>query len=235
MATTYVTLANLTRYDSNLKTYIDSDKTKAIKAIAVKDKAINFYVNPTPTETTTPDFKVDLPVEYFLDQTKTTLVQKFAWSDTTYAGSTNPNLEGRAVLVLAVKGDNDTVTYSFLDMETFIDIYTGGTTKSVTLTVGTDNKISADVNLSKATGNILEVKDDGLYAGVDVSKKADKLVNPEVVEGKEAVIVIKEGQILVDDGAGNLGASGKTIAELSSEILANFTPMTDTEIDDLFK
>ena len=235
MATTYVTLANLTRYDSNLKTYIDSDKTKAIKAIAVKDKAINFYVNPTPTETTTPDFKVDLPVEYFLDQTKTTLVQKFAWSDTTYAGSTNPNLEGRAVLVLAVKGDNDTVTYSFLDMETFIDIYTGGTTKSVTLTVGTDNKISADVNLSKATGNILEVKDDGLYAGVDVSKKADKLVNPEVVEGEEAVIVIKEGQILVDDGAGNLAASGKTIAELSSEILANFTPMTDTEIDDLFK
>ena len=29
MATTYVSMANLTKYDGNLKTYIESEKTKA--------------------------------------------------------------------------------------------------------------------------------------------------------------------------------------------------------------
>lgn len=232
MATTYVTMANLTRYDSNLKTYIDSAKTKAIKSIAVKDNAINFYVNPTPDETTVADFTVDMPVEYFLDQTKTTLVQEFAWSEETYAGSTNPNLDGKPVLVLAVKGDDDSVVYSFLNMETLIDTYVGENTTSVTLTVSEDNKITADVNVSAEEGNILSVKEDGLYASVtevDISGKADKLVNPETGDA-----VVKAGQILVDDGNGNLAASGKTIAELSAEILGELSPMTDDEIDNLF-
>lgn len=232
MATTYVTMANLTRYDSNLKTYIDSAKTKAIKSIAVKDNAINFYVNPTPDETTVADFTVDMPVEYFLDQTKTTLVQEFAWSEETYAGSTNPNLDGKPVLVLAVKGDDDSVVYSFLNMETLIDTYVGENTASVTLTVSEDNKITADVNVSTEEGNILSVKEDGLYASVtevDISGKADKLVNPETGDA-----VVKAGQILVDDGNGNLAASGKTIAELSAEILGELSPMTDDEIDNLF-
>ena len=233
MATTYVSMANLTKYDTNLKTYIDSEKTKALKALAVKDNQINFYVNPTPTDDTTPDFTVDFPTEYLLDQTKTTFVQEFAWSDTTYAGATDPSLEGKPVLVLAVKGE-DEVTYSFVNLETLVDIYEGGETETATVTVDADtNEITVEVKISAEEGNILEVKDDGLYVSVtqaDISKKADKLVNPDVGDA-----VIKAAQILVDDGAGNLGASGKTIAELSSEILAELTPMTATEIDDLFK
>lgn len=233
MATTYVSIENLTRYDGNLKTYIDSEKTKALKALAVKDNQINFYVNPTPTDDTTPDFTVDFPTEYLLDQTKTTFVQEFAWSDTTYAGSTDPSLEGKPVLVLAVKGEEDEVTYSFVNLETLVDIYEGGETETATVTVDADtNEITVEVKVSAEEGNILEVKDDGLYASitqVDISGKADKLVDPE-----DADPVIKTGQILVDDGAGNLGASGKTIAELSSEILAELTPMTDEEIDNLF-
>ena len=235
MATTYVSMANLTKYDTNLKTYIDSEKTKALKALAVKDNKINFYVNPTPTDDTTPNFTVDFPTEYLLDQTKTTFVQEFAWSDTTYAGSTDPSLEGKPVLVLAVKGEEDEVTYSFVNLETLVDIYEGGETETATVTVDADtNEITVEVKVSEVEGNILEVKDDGLYASVtqvDISGKADKLVDPE---DADADPVIKTGQILVDDGAGNLGASGKTIAELSSEILAELTPMTDEEIDNLF-
>ena len=235
MATTYVSMANLTKYDGNLKTYIDSEKTKALKALAVKDNQINFYVNPAPTDDTTPDFTVDFPTEYLLDQTKTTFVQEFAWSDTEYVGSTDPSLEGKPVLVLAVKGEEDEVTYSFVNLETLVDIYEGGETETATVTVDADtNEITVEVKISAEEGNILEVKDDGLYASVtqvDISEKADKLVDPE--DGS-ADPVIKTGQILVDDGAGNLGASGKTIAELSSEILAELTPMTDEEIDNLF-
>ena len=230
MATTYVSMANLTKYDGKIKTYIDSEKTKAIKAVAVKDNAIKFYSNPAPADGTVADFTVDIPTEYFLDQAKTVFIQKFAWSDTEYKGATNPNLEGKPVLVLAVKGDNNTVTYSFLNMETLVDTYAGEDTKSVTLKVSSDNKITADVKVSAESDNTLSVKDDGLYvAQLDISKKADKLVNPDVGDA-----VIKAAQILVDDGAGNLAASGKTIAELSSEILAELTPMTDEEIDNLF-
>lgn len=233
MATNYVSIENLKKYDGKLKTYIDSEKTKALKAIAVKDNKIKFYVNPTPTDDTVPDFSVDFPTEYLLDQTKTTFVQEFAWSDTSYAGSTDPNLEGKPVLVLAVKGEVDEVTYSFINLEKLVDIYEGGETKSATVSVDADtNEITVDVTISAEEGNILKVKDDGLYASVatvDISGKADKLVNSE-----DADPVIKEGQILVDDGAGNLAASGKTIAELSSEILAELTPMTDEEIDNLF-
>ena len=233
MATTYVTLNNLTRYDSNLKTYIDSNKTKALKSLTVADNKINFYRDAAPAEGAEADFVVDLPVEFFLDQAKTVFVQDFVWSDAVYAGSTNPNLDGKPVLVLAVKGDNNTVVYSFLNMETLIDIYTGEATKSITLTVTADNKISADVIVSAAEGNMLSIKDDGLFVAaaeeVDITGKADKLVNPEAGDA-----VIKANQILVDDGNGNLAASGKTIAEVIAEANAEFVPMTDEEIDALF-
>ena len=191
MATTYVSIENLTRYDTNLKTYIDSEKTKALKALAVKDNQINFYVNPTPTDDTTPDFTVDFPTEYLLDQTKTTFVQEFAWSDTTYAGSTDPSLEGKPVLVLAVKGEEDEVTYSFVNLETLVDIYEGGETETATVTVDADtNEITVEVKVSAEEGNILEVKDDGLYASVtqvDISEKADKLFENQLKLLKQPV------------------------------------------------
>ena len=133
---------------------------------------------------------------------------------------------------MAVKGDDNSVTYSFVNLEALVDIYTGENTKSITLVVSEDNKISANVNVSAEEGNIISVKDDGIYASVtevDISGKADKLVNPA-----EGAVVIKADQILVDDGTGNIAASGKTIAELSAEIKSEFVAMTDEEIDGLF-
>ena len=84
MANTYITLTNLQRYDSNLKSYIDSNKTKALKSLAVVDNKINFYKDAEPAEGAVADFSVDLPVEFFLDQNKTIFVQDFAWNETIY-------------------------------------------------------------------------------------------------------------------------------------------------------
>lgn len=65
-----------------------------------------------------------LPKEQFLDLTQTTFVQSFAWAGEEYPGSTNPNLEGKPVLVLALKNSSDnTVTYSFLNMYELVDTY----------------------------------------------------------------------------------------------------------------
>ena len=190
MATTYVTLDNLKKYDTNLKTYIDSENTKSIKGYLKKDNTWNFYNTDAPTEDSVPVFSIDVPTEYFLDQAKTTFVQEFTWSEDLYEGSTNPELDGKPVWVMAVKGDDGTVTYSFVNLETL--------------------------------------------AG-DASTKADKLVNPEDGEA-----IIKAGQIFIDDGNGNLSASGITIAELktnvSDEIMGNFDTETDvdSEIDSWF-
>ena len=232
MATTYVSIDNLTRYDGNIKTYVDSDKTKSIKGYLKKNNTHNFYNTDAPAEDTVPVFSIDIPTEYFLDQTKTTFVQSFAWSDGLYPGSENPNLDGKPVWIMAVKGDDNSVTYSFVNLEALVDIYIGENTKSITLVVSEDNKISANVNVSAEEGNIISVKDDGIYASVtevDISGKADKLVDPA-----EGAAVIKADQILVDDGTGNIAASGKTIAELSAEIKSEFVAMTDEEIDGLF-
>ena len=238
MATTYVTLQNLKTYDGNLKTYIDSDKTKSIKGYLKKDNTWNFYNTDTPTEDNTPVFSIDVPVEYFLDQTKTTFVQEFAWSAETYVGSTDPSLEGKPAWVMAVKGDNDTVTYSFVNLEALVDVYTAKETNSITVVISDANEISADVKISAEEGNIISVKEDGLFASVedvDISGKADKLVNPE-----DGDAIIKAGQIFIDDGNGNLSASGITIDELKStvsdEVMGNFDTETDvdSEIDGWF-
>ena len=232
MAITYVSIDNLTRYDGNIKAYVDSDKTKSIKGYLKKNNTHNFYNTDAPAEDTVPVFSIDIPTEYFLDQTKTTFVQSFAWSDGLYPGSENPNLDGKPVWIMAVKGDDNSVAYSFVNLEALVDIYIGENTKSITLVVSEDNKISANVNVSAEEGNIISVKDDGIYASVtevDISGKADKLVNPA-----EGAVVIKTDQILVDDGTGNIAASGKTIAELSAEIKSEFVAMTDEEIDGLF-
>lgn len=228
MATTYVTLDNLKKYDGNLKAYIDSDKTKAIKGYMKKDNTWNFYNVDAPTEETIPAFSIDVPTEYFLDQTKTTFVQEFAWSEELYAGSVNPNLDGKPVWAMAVKGDDDTVTYSFVNLEALMNTYVAKETNSITVVVEA-NEIGAEVKISSEEGNLIEVKEDGLFAQVDMSAKADKLGTS-----------VKVGQIFVDDGNGNLSASGITIAELkttvSDEVMGNFDTETDvdSEIDDWF-
>lgn len=56
--------------------------------------------------------------------TKTTFVAKFKFDAATYPGATDPKLDGKPVMVLAVKGENpDSCTYSFLSMAALVDTY----------------------------------------------------------------------------------------------------------------
>ena len=62
-----------------------------------------------------------------------------------------------------------------IDAAALVDIYTGASTSTADVSVSKDNKISVTVKASETEGNLVQVKDDGLYvAPVDQSAKMDK-------------------------------------------------------------
>ena len=63
-----------------------------------------------------------IPADQFLDTAHTGFEYNFAWSAQTYPNSTNPNLDGKAVLVLVLKNESGAVGYSFLDLSLLIDV-----------------------------------------------------------------------------------------------------------------
>ena len=111
----------------------------------------------------------NLPVDQFLDQAKTTFVYSFAFNAETYPGATNPNLEGKAVLVMAVKGQNNAVSYSFLDLSQLIDV--NKIDKVAGATAGNLPKLKADGT----------IEDSGIVAA-NVITTADIATNAEVTE-----------------------------------------------------
>lgn len=159
-----------------IKTWVDSEESLALKTTLYNNNTLTFYKKPNATVDDTADFTINLPKEQFLDQTKTTFVNEFAWSEELYPNSTNPDLDTEPVLVLAVKGDTD-VSYSFVSMNELVKIYKASTvTSTVTLTIDdTTNTISGEVNISADEGNSLEVgADGGLYAkATDITGKAE--------------------------------------------------------------
>lgn len=205
----------------------------AFKYVGYADNALKFYAKNPIEEGDVPTFTIDLPAEQVIDQARTTFVQEFAWSEETYPGSTNPStaensIEGKPVLVLSVKtvGDEtDTFTYSFLPMDKVVTLYKGGETDTAKVTVDADSNILVDIKISEADGNLLRIVEDengnkSLYAsspGADLSKKANKLVNPETID-EEHPEVIKAGQILVDDGTGDIAGSGVTVTDITKQI-----------------
>ena len=215
----YINETGVRTLATGIKTWVLSENSTLIKSVVFKDNSILFYNKPNAIADDVADFTVNLPAEYFLDQTKTVFVPNFAWSVETYPASTDPSLDGQPVLVLAVKGSDNTVTYSFISMLSLVNIYKASTdTSTVTLTINDDtNTISAVVNISADEGNALKVgTDGGLYASAtDITSKADKLTADTLVD-----------QILVDDGSGNLKASGVTI----QNIVDNMIPYTTEEV-----
>ena len=139
----------------------------------------------------------DLPTEMFLDQAKTTFVPSFAFSAETYSGATNPNLEGKPVLVLTVNGINnstktETFTYSFLDVSTLVNTYTAKAGASAQILniagyeieVKFDNTLTSSANglgvaVSAVANNAITKQSDGLH--VDISGKADKVASATAV------------------------------------------------------
>ena len=179
-----------------------------------------------------------LPTEMFLDQTKTQFVANFVFNSTTYAGATNPNLDGKPVLVLAVKGvDNSnpatiTTTYSFLDMQTLVDTYTAASGNSAKILTIAGYTIT--VNISADTNNAVEVLNDGLAVRVsstannalvkdanglfvDITGKADKVTNATA------------GHVASLDSNGNLQDSGVVAAN----ILTTANLATDSEFNEM--
>lgn len=197
-------------------TPIQALAASAFHSAKVDGNTVHFYASADKTGDAA--FTMDFPVEMFLDQTKTAFVPKFAWSEETYPGSTNPNLNNKPVMVLAVKGDNDTVTYSFLNMAALVDTYkakTEGKDASTTVTVE-GYEIEVKVNISAEEGNQLQLKPDGLYvpkpAAVDLSGKADKATGAT------------DGNLAALDANGNLSDSGVAGADvLTVADIADYT------------
>lgn len=152
-------LKHLASLATRVKSELDTLDGKTFGSVDVSNGKINFYA--TTDHTGTALESIDLPEEIFLDQTQTTFIQSFAWSNVAYPGSTNPSLEGKPVLVLAIKGDkttNPTLNYSFVNLEKLVDTYTAS-----------DNAInisgySIGLNLAADATNILSIENDGLLA-----------------------------------------------------------------------
>ena len=178
-----------------------------------------------------------LPTEMFLDQAKTAFIPSFAFNGTTYAGASNPNLDSKPVLVLAVKGvdhtnnNAETTTYSFLDVSTLVDTYTvkAGSTNVLSIAgYEVEFKISADtanavevlndgiaVRVSSTANNALTKDANGLF--VDITGKADKAANPTA------------GHVAGLDANGNPVDSGINAAD----VLTTADVATDAEVNEM--
>ena len=86
---------------------------------------------------------VNLPVENFL-------------SAASFNSSTN-------VLTLTLT-NGETVTVSLADL---VDTYTGANGATANVSIAANGAVSASVNVSAQSGNIIEAKADGIYAGVE--------------------------------------------------------------------
>ncbi len=143
-------------------------------------------------------FTVDFPAEMFLDQTKTEFVPSFAFSAATYPGSTDPKLDGKPVMVLAVKGENpDSCTYSFLSMAALVDTYKAkavGKDTSTTVSIA-GYEVDVKVNVSAAEGNALTLKEDGLYVSTAKVEASDTNGNIKV-NGKEVTVYTEPANVL---------------------------------------
>lgn len=152
---------------------VAADAAAAYKGAKVEGNAIKLY-----TETDTSGdaaVTLDLPAELVLDQTKTAFVGAFEWSEETYPGSTDPTLNGKPVLVLAVKGSGENDVYSFLDMTKLVDTYKAAAGDGSAEVSVNGYEISVNALVSGESGNQLSKKDDGLFVpAVNVDGKADK-------------------------------------------------------------
>ena len=200
---------------------IQLDLNNAIQAVAVSGNTVQFFRDTVTTGT--PAFSVDFPTEMFLDQATTAFVGAFHFDAATYPGATNPNLEGKPVLVLGVKTQEtesgtvtETINYSFLDVSQLVDTYTSGNT-AATIS-GYVVTINVPQNLTNGNGaNALSITANGLE--VDISGKADKVASATA------------GNVAGLDANGNLTDSGLA----ASEILVDSDVATDAECAEMIR
>ncbi len=174
-------------------TALDTKIAASFRSLSVSGNTVSFFNSTDASGTALATF--DFPEEIFLDQLRTQFVSNFAFNAATYPGATDPQLDGKPVFVLAVKGDattNPTLTYSFVNLERLVDTYTAAD-NSINI-----NGYNVNVKISAAANNAITLQSDGLH--VDISGKADK------VTGATA------GNFAGLDANGNLTDSGVAIA-----------------------
>ena len=179
-----------------------------------------------------------LPTEMFLDQAKTAFIPNFAFNGTTYAGASNPNLDSKPVLVLAVKGidhtnnNAETTTYSFLDVSTLVDTYnTAAGDSSKVLTIA---GYTVTFNVSADTNNAVEVLNDGI--AVRVSSSADNALTKDAnglyvnITGKaDKAASPTAGHVAGLDASGNPTDTGIVAAN----VLTTADVATDAEVSEM--
>lgn len=198
-----VKLAGLKALAQRTKSELNAVSTiaaSALKRVSVSGNTVSFFTTAEATQGETAAFTVDFPNELVLDAARTTFVPSFEFSTATYPGATNPSLEGKPVLVLAVKTTTaagaESFTYSFLNLESLIDTYTIALGDSAKVLTISGNVITFHV--SSAANNAITVQSDGLH--VDISGKADLVANATA------------GNIATLNAAGNPTDSGVTFA-----------------------
>lgn len=227
-----------TNLTDDIKTWVNSEESLAIKTALYNNNTLMFYKKPNATVDDTADFSINLPEEQFLDQTKTTFINNFIWSEELYPNSTNPNLDNEPVLVLAVKGDTN-VVYSFVSMNELVKIYKASTTVSTVTLVIDDatNTISAEVNISADEDNLLKIgTDGGLYAKATIDNAlSDTSENPVQNKVITEELNKKAVQTTVDESLALKANSADVTASLAEKSDIGHTHddryYTETEID----
>lgn len=197
-----------------VKNYIDSKDVLNIKSAEFVNDTIRLYASSDKSGEAVAE--IALPDETFLDGKKTRLVSDFSWSTTEYPKSTNPELDGKTVLVLAVKSRR-TVRYSFISLDSVIAKLVGGETESTSVSVA-DDVVTLSVKVSELSGNRIIMKDDGLYVGtVDNTPTWTVSTDDEVCE----MFSLSDAPVY---GEGTLGARnvGDIVQIMENDVPANF-------------
>ena len=227
-------LAERARGDIDKKVgVVAADVAKALKSGKVEGNKVSLYTSDDQTGEAV--FSFDFPAELFLDQAKTGFVADFAFSAETYRGAEDPNLDGKPVMVLAVKGkegETETVTYSFLDMAKLMDTYTAKAGDgSATVTVN-GYEISVNVNISEKAGNMLQKDENGkLYvAPLQVADATDGNLTAMDAEGKLTNSGIKAEDVATK-AKGAVAGNIATFDENGNPVDSGVKFATDEEVE----
>lgn len=158
---------------------------KTFKHVTYCNNCLKFYAEIDPVlvgaNQSSPLFTINLPAEEFLDQAKTNFVENFTWSDELYQGSENPQLDGKPVLVLAVKTNADSsIKYSFVDLNLLADVTDVKNADGTSIVSGGIARLPkatvSQFGVSKPDGNTITVDANGvLHGGITIHALPDSI------------------------------------------------------------
>lgn len=210
-----VQVAHIETMFQRIRTFTDAIDGKKFQNVTVSANGLQMQFWTSNDTTGTPAYTVDFPEEIFVDQLNTKFEPNFAFSTAIYPGATDPQLDGKPVFVLAVKGDkqvNPTSSYSFINLEGLIKTYTPA---NAGISIAGS---SIGVQVSAGTGNLLSIANDGLFVGSD-ENKLDK--DPTAIQGN--VAAFGANGAVVDSGiAASLIDASNKMDKVPTAVTGNF-------------